>query len=143
MFVSVCPGRSAGGGGRAEEKVEWGHDLQYRDAVDPSVLSLEGLGESDEEEEEEEDDAEVCAAGLDMRDDVELPLPPPPTSAPATRANGLGLMLKCEQHVAAGGSVLPPASLGASIVDVLRRNTRNDVELQTRLFELLGERVGG
>lgn len=135
----VAEKKAGPNGGSDGARGEWGGHLKLRHTLDPDILSLDDLDYSSDEEGEDG----VCDPRLDMRDDQidSRPLPPPPTSAPATPPNGWGLLLKCEMHVAVGGSLLPPATLGTSILDVLRRYSRHDVELQTRLFELLGEQV--
>lgn len=139
MLCGVAEKKAGPNGGSDGARGEWGGHLKLRHTLDPEILSLDDLDDSSDEEGEDG----VCDPRLDMRDDHidSRPLPPPPTSAPATPPNGWGLLLKCEMHVAVGGSLLPPATLGTSILDVLRRYSRHDVELQTRLFELLGEQV--
>jgi hypothetical protein len=43
--------------------------------------------------------------------------------------------------VTSGGSLLPAGDLGLAVLEVLSKSGRDEVAMQTRLFELLGEKV--
>ncbi len=116
----------------------WGSSVRFQEgwANAPELRELD-------EEHEAKRRGHACF-GTDERDD-EVVLGRSNGAAPASstttrleRADGPALLARLEMHVAVTGGVgLGAVDLGKSVLDILSRSA-GEVELQTRLFDLLG-----
>ena len=114
----------------------WGSSVRFQEGF----ANVPELRDVEEEENEKEERGGHACYGMDERDDA-LPSSSSSSSsflARPERIDGLALLVRCEMHVAVtGGGGLGPVDLGKGVLDILGRST-DEVELQTRLFDLLG-----
>jgi hypothetical protein len=143
--ATTGPGRGAGLQGTTAGAL-WGSEYQLNDGL---ALDLPELAALDDDDGAGLGDGGHRCFGLDTRDgeaeaeaEAErlVPLEVARAEAPKERADGGGLFARCEAHLQGVAGGMGPVDLGGAVLDILNR-ARDDVELQTRLFELLGERV--
>ena len=119
----------------------WGYNLPFNNGL-ANVPELEFSDKEDADEGEAH--ADHPCYGMDHLDDEIIPSWPTPTMDSGVAARGIdivdgaNLLMRCENHIATGGSVgFAPNDLAKSVLDIVGKTTQ-EIELQTRLFDLLG-----
>ncbi|KAM3573234.1 hypothetical protein VYU27_004769 [Nannochloropsis oceanica] len=123
------PGSSFSSSGRLPKRKRggeiWGSSVRFQEGF-ANIPELRKVMEEEEDEEERREQACYALPSFSFKSDR------------SERIDGPALLARCELHVAiVGGVGLGPLDLGKGILEILERST-DEVELQTRLFDLLG-----